>query len=112
MTRKPAKLRESEPERIEAELADAYDFDPADPMFGLAKDEMSGAGLSRRVVLRLMAAAGSLTAWHLLAGGGVRPAAAAAGGELRAGWTGAGEIRTLDPAQINQVLQSCGHQLR
>ncbi len=105
MTRKPAKLRESEPERIEAELADAYDFDPADPLFGLAKDEMSGAGLSRRVVLRLMAAAGTLTAWHLLPASGIRAAEAATGGELRAGWSGTGEIRTLDPARINQVLQ-------
>ncbi|MGH6904513.1 MAG: ABC transporter substrate-binding protein, partial [Geminicoccaceae bacterium] len=27
------------------------------------------------------------------------------GGELGCGWSGVGEIRTLDPAQINQVLQ-------
>ncbi len=91
-------------ERIKAELADAYDYEPADPLFGLTAEQMSGDGLSRRVVLRLMAAAGTLSAFHLLPGAGIRQAAAA-GGELRAGWSGAGEIRTLDPAQINQVLQ-------
>jgi peptide/nickel transport system substrate-binding protein len=31
--------------------------------------------------------------------------AAPMGGELQAGWAGTGEIRTLDPAQINQVLE-------
>ncbi len=32
-------------------------------------------------------------------------ACAAAGGELVCGWAGTNEIVTLDPAQINQVLQ-------
>jgi peptide/nickel transport system substrate-binding protein len=61
--------------------------------------------MSRRAVLRLMAAAGLLTAWHLMPGTGIRQAKAAGGGTLNAGWSGVGEIRTLDPAQINQVLQ-------
>jgi len=43
---------------------------------------------------------------HLLPGVGLRGAEAAAksGGELTAGWAGVGELRTFDPAQINQVL--------
>ena len=91
--------------KIREELTEAYDFDPADPLFGLDSQALRGPKLERRVVLRLMAAAGTLAAWHLIPRVGVKPAAAAAGGELRAGWSGAGEIRTLDPAQINQVLQ-------
>ncbi len=81
----------------------AQDFDPRDPMFGLDRQALSGPRLERRTVLRLLAASGALTAAHLLPGAGVRPAAAA-GGTLKAGWSGVGEFRTLDPAQINQVL--------
>jgi peptide/nickel transport system substrate-binding protein len=92
-------------ERIEEELRQAYDFDPRDPLFGLSRAELSGPRLDRRTTLRLLAAAGTLSAWHLTPGIGARRAAAQAGGELRAGWAGVGEIRTLDPAQINQVLQ-------
>ena len=90
---------------IEQTLRDAYDFDPRDPFFGLTKAELSGPTLPRRSVLRLMAATGTLTAWHLMPGSGIRSASAQSGGELRCGWSGVGEIRTLDPAQINQVLQ-------
>jgi ABC-type transport system substrate-binding protein len=91
--------------RIRAELADAYDFDPRDPLFGLGRSAMSGPRLERRAVLRLLAAAGLLTTGHLI--GGPRPARAQgkAGGTLTCGWAGVGEIATLDPAQINQVLQ-------
>jgi ABC-type transport system substrate-binding protein len=102
--KKRTTLTETERARIRAELADAYDFDPRDPLFGMRRSDMSGPRLNRRTVLRLMAAAGSLSAWHLV---GVRPSAAQgqAGGTLRCGWAGVGEITTLDPAQINQVLQ-------
>jgi peptide/nickel transport system substrate-binding protein len=91
--------------RIGNELADAYDFDPRDPLFGLGAAALSGPRLERRVVLRLLAAAGMLTAGHLI--GAPRPAQAQgkAGGTLTCGWAGVGEIVTLDPAQINQVLQ-------
>ena len=92
-------------ERIREELRQAYDFDPRDPLFGLSRAAMCGPRLDRRTTLRLLAAAGTLSAWHLMPGAGVRRAAAQAGGELNAGWAGVGEIVTLDPAQINQVLQ-------
>jgi peptide/nickel transport system substrate-binding protein len=94
-----------EDQRIRDELRHAYDFDPRDPLFGLSRTALSGPRLDRRTTLRLLAAAGTLSAWHLMPGIGTRPAAAQAGGELNAGWAGVGEIRTLDPAQINQVLQ-------
>ncbi len=103
--KKNTALREEERRRIERELAEAYDFDPRDPLFGLARSELCGPKLGRRAVLRLMAAAGTLTAWHLLPGGSSSPARAASGGHLRAAWAGAGEIVTLDPARMNQVLQ-------
>jgi ABC-type transport system substrate-binding protein len=92
-------------EAMRQDLADAYDFDPRDPLFGLSKAQLSGPRLERRSVLRLLAASGTLAAWHL-APRAIRGAKAqTAGGELRCGWAGVGEIRTLDPAQINQVLQ-------
>lgn len=97
----------TERQLIEAktELKQAYDFDPRDPLFGLNKNDLSGPDMSRRSVLRLMAAAGTLSLAHVLPIGGVTKTAHAAGGELRCGWADVGEIRTLDPAQINQVLQ-------
>ena len=82
---------------------DANDFDRADPMAGLSHKDIAGPQLDRRVVLRLLAASGALTAAHLMPGA-VAPARAASGGTLRAGWSGVGEFRTIDPAQINQVL--------
>ncbi len=93
--------------RIDRELAEAYDFDPRDPLFGLSKDEMSGPKLKRRAVMRLMAAAGSLGAFNILPFGSMVSQAAAAenGGTLTCGWSGVGQIVTLDPAQINQVVQ-------
>ena len=91
--------------RIDDELRQAYDFDPKDPLFGLSREQLGGPQVGRRAVLRLMAAAGTLTAWHLLPGAGAKTAAAASGGHLRCAWAGAGEIVTLDPARINQVLQ-------
>jgi len=87
-----------------ADLADALDFDPRDPLFGLDRHDLGGPRLERRTVLRLLAAAGALSATHLVPGLGVGSAKAATGGTLRAGWSGVGEFRTLDPAQINQVL--------
>jgi peptide/nickel transport system substrate-binding protein len=92
-------------DRVREELQQAYDFDPRDPLFGLSRTALCGPGLDRRATLRLLAAAGTLSAWHLMPGMGVRRAAAQSGGELACGWSGVGEIRTLDPAQINQVLQ-------
>jgi peptide/nickel transport system substrate-binding protein len=93
--------------KLDAELADAYDFDTRDPLFGLTRQDMSGPQMKRRTVLRLLAAAGTLTAANLLPVGGlVRPARAAKmGGTLTCGWSGVGQIVTLDPAQINQVVQ-------
>ncbi len=92
-------------EAMRRDLADAYDFDPRDPLFGLSKASLSGPRLERRSVLRLLAASGTLAAWHL-APRAIRGAKAQTmGGELTCGWAGVGEIRTLDPAQINQVLQ-------
>jgi len=98
-------LKKNQKKRVKEEMENAYDFDPQDPLFGLNKSEFNGPVMSRRAVLRLMAAAGMLTAWHLMPGSGIVKARAAAGGTLNAGWSGVGEIRTLDPAQINQVLQ-------
>ena len=89
--------------RLRADFDDAHDFDPADPMFGLHRSELSGPALGRRTVLRLLAASGLLTAAHLVTR--PSPVQAASGGHLKAAWTGAGEISTLDPARINQVLQ-------
>ncbi|MDA7947939.1 MAG: ABC transporter substrate-binding protein [Hyphomicrobiaceae bacterium] len=90
---------------VERELYDAYDFDPQDPMFGLSSRELSGPQLERRTVLRLMAAAGTLSAMHLIPGSNViSEAAAASGGTLKCGWAGVGEFRTFDPARIAQVL--------
>ncbi|MDH5452079.1 MAG: ABC transporter substrate-binding protein, partial [Paracoccaceae bacterium] len=94
--------------QLDAEMKDAYDFDRSDPLFGLSQDELSGPKLKRRAVLRLMAAAGTLTAADMLPTGGlVRSAQAAgtSGGTLTCGWSGVGQIATLDPAQINQVVQ-------
>lgn len=82
----------------------AHDFDPRDPMLGLTPSDLSGPVLERRTVLRLLAASGALTAAHLLPRFGVTPASAATGGTLHCGWSGVGEFRTIDPAQINQVL--------
>ena len=104
MTKISKALTGQENERIENELRQAYDFDPKDPLFGLTRQQLGGPELNRRSVLRLMAAAGTLTAWHLMPGSGIKPAQAASGGHLKAGWAGVGEFRTLDPAQINQVL--------
>jgi ABC-type transport system substrate-binding protein len=98
-------LSEKQQAEIRQTLRQAYDFDPRDPLFGLSKEELSGPDMSRRTVLRLMAAAGTLSLWHLLPGSGGMRSAHAAGGELNCGWSDVGEIRTLDPAQINQVLQ-------
>ena len=119
------------------ELEWAFDYDPNDPMLGLSGKDLSGPRVSRRTVLRIMAAAGALSAANVLAACGPtpvpeptaapaeeKPAEAATavpeptmapeptavpetagGGELTAGWAGTPEITTLDPAQINQVLQ-------
>ncbi len=96
---------------IREEYERAYDYDPKDPLFGLSQAELSGPKLSRRTVLRLLAASGvALTLEHFLPViGWTRPAHARVraqrGGNLTAGWSGTAEITTLDPAQINQVLQ-------
>ena len=91
---------------VREELRWAYDFDPQDPLFGLKRSDLRGPKMSRRTVLRLLAAAGMLTAVDLLVGCTATPSPGEEkGGELKAGWAGTGEISTLDPAQINQVLQ-------
>ncbi len=106
MKRKFDTLLSSEKKHIEDEFAAAYDFDSRDPLFGLSRSEMSGPTLSRRTVLRPMAAAGTLSTWHLLPGNGTGEARAASrGGHLRAAWASTSEILTLDPARINEVLQ-------
>lgn len=93
--------------RAEAEMRDAYDYDPRDPLFGLSKDDLRGSKISRRTTLRLLAAGGALSLAQVLPG--LRPTVARAaghsGGELNCAWAGVGEITTLDPAQIDQVLQ-------
>ena len=93
--------------KARAELTDAYDFDPRDPLFGLNRSEMSGPKLSRRATLRLLAAGGALSLAQVLPG--LRPTTAFAGGHgggtLNCAWAGVSEITTLDPAQIGQVLQ-------
>jgi peptide/nickel transport system substrate-binding protein len=104
MSKMPKALTGQEKARIHDELTQAYDFDPQDPLFGLTREQLGGPALNRRSVLRLMAAAGTLSAWHLMPGSGIKEASAASGGHLKAGWAGVGEFRTLDPAQINQVL--------
>ena len=92
--------------RLRDEIETAYDFDPRDPLFGLSRAALSGPRLERRTVLRLMAAAGTLSIYQLLPGLGARPARAAKrGGHLRAAWASVSEILTLDPARINEVLE-------
>ena len=96
--------------RVDEILRDAYDFDPQDPLFGLRKEELRGPQLSRRAVLRLLAASGMLTAATVAAAcapaiapattGEAQPAAgatpaASTGGELIAGWAGTAEITTI-----------------
>ena len=91
---------------LEREIEEAKQYDPEDPLFGLTVEDLSGPRLSRRTVLRLMAAAGVLSAIRFAPGlESVAYAQGASGGHLKAGWAGVGEIRTLDPAQINQVLE-------
>ncbi len=91
---------------LERELASAYDFDSKDPLFGLSKHDMSGPHMSRRSILRLMAAAGTLTATNMIPmAAGFNDSEAVSGGTLTCGWAGVGQIVTLDPAQINQVVQ-------
>ncbi|MEZ4709169.1 MAG: ABC transporter substrate-binding protein [Caldilineaceae bacterium] len=107
-------------EQAERELVEAYDYDRQDPLFGLRREELSGPKLGRRTVLRLLAAAGALSLTDILTAcapaaapggdsgaqaGAAEEAAAAGGGEMVCGWGGTAEITTLDPAQINQVLQ-------
>ena len=68
MANKRNQLVEQEKQRIKDELEYAYEFDPQDPLFGLNQAELSGSTLKRRTVLRLMAAAGTLSLSHLLPG--------------------------------------------
>ena len=104
MTTQPESPRESTIKRIEDELKDAYEFDPRDPLFGLTAQEMSGPNMSRRSALRLMAAAGTLTAMHLMPRAGMRQAHAASGGTLNCGWSGVSEFLTIDPAKMTGAL--------
>lgn len=101
----PVNLPEGIKKRIEDELKDAYDFDPRDPLFGLTREQMSGPNMSRRSALRLMAAAGTLSVWHLMPRGGIGQAHAASGGTLHCGWSGVNEILTIDPAKENAAYQ-------
>ena len=95
MKKKTDPILEQEKTRIKEEWDSAYDYDPRDPLFSLSQSELSGPTLSRRSVLRLMAAAGTLTVAHLLPGVGMGSAQAAGkkGGVLNAGWAGVGELR-------------------
>lgn len=91
---------------LKAALDEAHDYDPRDPLFGLRRDELSGPRLSRRAVLRLMAAGGTLAAANLAPGGLTRALAQGkTGGTLKCAWAGVAEIVTLDPGQMTQVLQ-------
>lgn len=94
--------------RAKAELHDAYDYDQRDPMFGLTKEDLRGNQISRRATLRLLAAGGAALGLAQVLPG-LRATTAMAdghsGGELKCAWAGVGEITTLDPAQIGQVLQ-------
>ena len=94
--------------RAKAELHDAYDYDQRDPMFGLTKEDLRGNQISRRATLRLLAAGGAALGLAQVLPG-LRATTAIAdghsGGELKCAWAGVGEITTLDPAQIGQVLQ-------
>lgn len=91
---------------LKATLAEAHDFDPRDPLFGLRRDELSGPRLSRRATLRLLAAGGALSAASLAPGGLTRALAQGKpGGTLTCAWAGVAEIVTLDPGQMTQVLQ-------
>ena len=100
-------LTPAEQQTVREEFDDAHDFDRHDPLFSLRQSELEGPRLSRRAALRLFAAAGALTTAHLMPGIGLRDASAQGkrGGHLRCGWANVGEIRTLDPAKMNQVLQ-------
>ena len=106
MPRKPITTEDLQRKHIEDEFYEAHDFDPKDPLFGLNRNQLCGSQLSRRSVLRLMAASGLLSAAHLVPGVGVQATKAATrGGHLRAAWSGINEIATLDPARINEVIQ-------
>lgn len=104
-------LSKEDKARVQEEYKRAYDFDRKDPLFGLSKSEISGPKLSRRSFLRLTAASGaSLTLAQVMAAAGITlpmasRVAAQTGGELTCGWSGTADITTLDPAQINQVLE-------
>jgi ABC-type transport system substrate-binding protein len=101
-----ARLSAQQKADIENDLKEAYAFDPRDPLHGLSRGQLSGPRLERRTVLRLMAAAGTLTAMHLVPGLAPRRSLAQErGGTLQGGWSGVSEIRTLDPARIDQVEQ-------
>lgn len=132
--RRYLRLSEDERARVEEQLRRAYDFDRKDPLFGLSQQEIGGPRLSRRSVLRLLAASGgALTLSQLLVACGLGGTTSGATAEatapttqeqpvavateplpepteappmvLVAGWAGTPEITTLDPAQMNQVLQ-------
>ena len=105
MRKKYEELTAEEQRKVRESYTDAMDFDRQDPLFGLSREELSGPTLSRRTALRLFAAAGTLSAAHLLPSVGIPEAKAATGGHLRCGWANVGEIRTLDPAKMNQVAQ-------
>jgi len=78
------------------------EFDREDPLLGLSPEELSGPKMSRRTMLKLMAATGvSLSSFW---GAGSFANAQAGGGHLKGGWL-TDQITTLDPAQIDQILQ-------
>ena len=56
MTKKTQKSATGPELFMQEDLRHAFDFDPKDPMAGLTAQEMSGSGLNRRTVLRLLAA--------------------------------------------------------
>lgn len=95
MSTKIAKFRE--------ELETAYDFDPQDPMLGIRAEELSGTEISRRTVLKLLAASGLIGYLPRL----LKPVPAIAqgsGGELIVGWS-TDKFDNLDPAFINKAIE-------
>ncbi len=54
MKKKFEDLTDLERKTIKDDLHHAYDFDPRDPLFGLTRDKLSGPGMNRRTVMRLM----------------------------------------------------------
>ncbi len=64
MSEKPDKRIE---ELARREDEEAHNFDSSDPLFGLRTEELRGPRMTRRAVMRLLAAAGALAFTDVLA---------------------------------------------